>query len=82
MAEKIKFCVVCGRRIPELSRRMVTCSKSCYKRKKSGYAPYINYTSPPYEDITQLQQKAQAAGMSYGKYMASLQTQPQAGKNK
>lgn len=69
--EKIKFCVVCGRRIPELSMRKKTCGILCARKKKSGYAPYINYDRPPYEDLTNLQQMAHKAGMSYGKFMAS-----------
>lgn len=68
--EKIKFCVVCGRRIPELSMRKKTCGILCSNKKKNGYAPYINYEKPPYEDLTRLQQEAHKAGMSYGKYMA------------
>ena len=70
MEERVKFCVVCGRKIPEMSLRRITCSKFCMTRKKSGYAPYINYEKPPYEDLTELQKMAQAAGLSYGKYMA------------
>lgn len=70
MEREVKFCVVCGRRIPELSLRKISCSKFCYKRKKCGYAPYINYKKPPFEDLTLLQQKAQKMGLSYGKYMA------------
>ena len=73
MEDKVKFCVVCGRKIPELSLRRRVCSDFCRRRKKSGYAPYINYDKPPFEDLTQLQQKAQAAGMSYGKYMSYLE---------
>jgi len=69
---KIKFCVVCGRRIPELSRRKMTCGPFCRRRKKSGYAPYINCERPPYEDLTTLQKAAQEKGLSYGKYMAIL----------
>lgn len=72
MKGKIKFCVVCGRRIPELSLKRKTCSDFCTKRKRSGYAPYINYDAPPYEDLTRLQQKAHAAGMSYGQYMSAI----------
>ena len=68
--DKIKFCVVCGRRIPELSMRKKTCGILCARKKKSGYAPYINYDRPPYEDLTRLQQMAHKAGMSYGKFMA------------
>lgn len=70
MERKTKFCVVCGRRIPELSLRKVTCGKFCYRRKKGGYAPYINYKVQPYDDLTLLQKKAQEMGISYGKYMA------------
>lgn len=68
--EKIKFCVVCGRRIPELSMRKKTCGPHCSNRKKNGYAPYINYDKPPYEDLTRLQQMAHKEGLSYGKFMA------------
>lgn len=67
-----KFCVVCGRRIPELSLRRRTCSDFCRRRKKAGYAPYIDCPELPYDDLTLLQQQAQASGMSYGKYMAKL----------
>jgi len=69
---KVKFCVVCGRRIPELSRRKITCGPFCRRRKKCGYAPYMNFDKPPYEDLTALQKKAQSMGLSYGKYMAMV----------
>lgn len=65
-----KFCVVCGRRIPELSQRKVTCSENCRSRYKGGYTPYKDYTEPPLDDLTSIQKEAQAAGMSYGKYVA------------
>jgi len=65
-----KFCVVCGRRIPELSLRRRTCSEFCRARYKCGYAPYSRFKELPYDDLTELQQNAQAKGMSYGKYMA------------
>ena len=68
--EKVKFCVVCGRRIPEMSLRKVTCSEFCRARKKCGYAPYRNYTKPPFDDLIMLQQKAHSKGLSYGKYVA------------
>ena len=70
LENKIKFCVVCGRRIPELSRRKVTCGPLCRKRKKCGYAPYAESTEPPYKDLTSIQKEAQALGLSYGQYMA------------
>lgn len=67
-----KFCVVCGRRIPELSLRRRTCSEFCHRRKKAGYAPYINCSELPFKDLTVLQKQAQSEGLSYGKYMAKL----------
>ncbi|MBE7033691.1 MAG: hypothetical protein E7406_05640 [Ruminococcaceae bacterium] len=65
-----KFCIVCGRRIPELSLRRRTCSEFCRARYKCGYAPYKNCKELPYDDLTSIQEEAQKAGMSYGKYMA------------
>ena len=73
MADKVKFCVVCGRRIPALSLRRRVCSDFCRNRKKSGYAPYINCKEPPYKDLTELQQKAHEMNMTYGQYMAFLE---------
>lgn len=72
-----KFCVVCGRRIPELSLRRRTCSEFCRSRYKCGYAPYKNYTALPYDDLTSLQEEAHERGMSYGKYMAMKYNEPQ-----
>ena len=66
---KIKFCIVCGRRIPELSLSKKTCSEFCRRRCKCGYAPYKDYTQPPFEDLTSIQEEAAKRGMSYGKYM-------------
>lgn len=82
MENEVKFCVVCGRRIPEISMRRKTCSDFCRRRKKCGYAPYINYKKPPYEDLTRLQQEAHEKGMSYGKYMAYLYTKESVGERK
>lgn len=65
-----KFCVVCGKRIPESSLRKTTCSEFCRSRYKCGYTPYKNCKKPPFDDLTTLQQKAHKEGMSYGKYMA------------
>ena len=64
-----KFCIVCGRRIPELSIRTKTCSEFCRSRYKCGYAPYKDYKQMPYEDLTSIQVDARKMGMSYGKYM-------------
>lgn len=82
MENQVKFCVVCGRRIPEISMRRKTCSDFCRRRKRCGYAPYINYKKPPYEDLTRLQQEAQEKGMSYGKYMSYLYSKESVGDRK
>ena len=65
-----KFCVVCGRRIPELSLRRKVCSEFCRARYTCGYAPYKGYKLLPYDDLTALQEEAAKMGVSYGKYMA------------
>ena len=65
-----KFCIVCGRRIPELSLRRKTCSDFCRARYNCGYAPYKSYSLLPYDDLTSIQEEAHTLGMSYGKYMA------------
>ena len=72
MDNKVKFCIVCGRRIPELSIRKKTCSDYCRSRYKCGYAPYKDYEQPPFGDLTTYQKEAQKRGMSYGQYVASL----------
>jgi hypothetical protein len=81
MESKTKFCVVCGKKIPELSRRKVTCSDYCRSRKKCGYAPYLNYDVPPFGDLTEYQMAAQKRGMSYGQYVASLENAERKDKN-
>ena len=65
-----KFCIVCGRRIPELSLRTRTCSEFCRSRSKCGYAPYKDCTELSHDDLTSIQEEAQNAGMTYGKYVA------------
>ena len=70
-----KFCVVCGRRIPELSMRRKTCSNFCLRRKKAGYAPYLGSTKLPFDDLTSIQEDAQKAGMTYGKYVALMKNE-------
>ena len=66
-----KFCIVCGRRIPELSLRRRTCSEFCRSRYKCGYAPYKDCTELPHDDLTSIQEEAEKKGMTYGKYMAT-----------
>ena len=70
MRKNGKFCIVCGRRIPEMSLRKRTCSDYCRSRYKCGYAPYKDCETFPYDDLTAIQQEAQKLGMSYGKYVA------------
>ena len=65
-----KFCIVCGRRIPELSLRRRICSDFCRSRYNCGYAPYKRYSALPYDDLTSIQEDAHKMGMSYGKYVA------------
>ena len=66
-----KFCIVCGRRIPELSRRRTTCSEFCRRRYKCGYTPFKGFKHLPYEDLTSIQEEAHVVGVSYGKYMVT-----------
>lgn len=68
---KEKFCIVCGRRIPKTSERRKLCGIACEQSRRRGYAPYIKMKAPPFDELTQLQQKAQAQNMSYGQYMAA-----------
>ena len=72
MKREVKFCDVCGRRIPETSFRRRVCGEACRQRKKNGYAPYKKFLHPPYDDLTELQKKAQKEGLSYGNYMAKI----------
>lgn len=80
MEDKAKFCVVCGRTIPALSRRKKTCCEKCRRRLKNGHAPYLNFEFPPFSDLTEIQKAAQKRGMSYGKYVA-MQQQKGTGKD-
>lgn len=81
MENEAKFCVVCGRKIPALSLRRTVCSDRCRKRKKCGYAPFLNYELPPFGDLTDYQKEAQKKGMSYGQYVASLENTERKDKN-
>lgn len=81
MEQKEKFCIVCGRTIPALSKRKVTCSEPCRRRYKCGYAPYKDYEKPPFGELTRYQKEAQKKGMSYGQYVASLTNTERRDKN-
>lgn len=65
-----KFCVVCGRSIPELSSRKTVCSEACRVRYKRGDTPFKDCEGPIFDALTEAQQEAAKMGMSYGKYMA------------
>ena len=71
---KGKWCIVCGRKIPELSKRKKTCGDACRQKAKRGFAPYRNCTSPPKLSLSDVQMQAQAKGMSYGKYVAMFES--------
>lgn len=70
MKNSKKFCIVCGKRIPELSSRRTTCSEFCRSRYKCGYAPYKDRKGPVFDALTTAQMEAAKMGMSYGKYTA------------
>lgn len=77
--DAVKFCIVCGRKIPESSNRHKICSERCARKRKnltrSGLAaPYEYAQEPPiaYYSLGELQKRAMAEGMSYGKYMSKL----------
>lgn len=75
----VKFCIVCGKRIPEFSERHKICSERCaLKRRRlsrSGQAaPYEFAKEPPIAaySLGEIQRRARAAGMSYGAFMSSV----------
>ena len=70
MKKRKKFCIVCGKSIPEMSRRKTTCSEFCRSRYKCGDTPYKNCKEIPFNALTTAQMEAAKLGMSYGKYMA------------
>ena len=78
-SEGIKFCIVCGKRIPECSNRHKICSERCAKRRKNltrkgMAAPYEYAKEPPiaYYSLGEIQKRARAAGLSYGQYMSRV----------
>ncbi len=73
---RIKFCIMCGKRIPPTSDRQKLCSERCAKKRKVLHrrglpAPYENCTEPPMQTYTlgEVNAEARAHGMSYGQYM-------------
>lgn len=65
-----KFCIVCGRSIPDASSRKTICSEACRIRYKRGDTPFKGYKGPIRDALTEAQQAAAKLGMSYGQYMA------------
>lgn len=75
----VKFCIVCGRRIPDGSNRRKICSERCRLRRRflarrGKAAPYEYATEPPVSaySLGEIQRRARAAGLSYGQYMSKL----------
>lgn len=75
----VKFCIVCGKRIPECSNRQKICSNHCARVRKNlahrgMAAPYEYADEPPIESYSlgELQRRAMEAGLSYGQYMSKL----------
>ncbi len=76
---RIKWCIVCGKRIPECSPRLKVCSKHCALRRKNlsrhGLsAPYEYVTEPPIQSFTlaEINAEARAPRLTYGQYVAQL----------
>lgn len=75
----VKFCIVCGKRIPENSPRHKLCSERCklkrrYLLRRGMAAPYEYAKDPPIEaySLGEIQKRAMDAGLSYGQYMSKL----------
>lgn len=75
----VKFCIVCGRKIPESSNRHKICSPACARKRKNltrngMAAPYEYASEPPmaYYSLGEIQRRAMAQGLSYGQYMSRL----------
>ena len=75
----VKFCIVCGKKIPECSNRHKICSERCARKRKNltrkgMAAPYEYATEPPitYYSLGEIQKRAMAAGLSYGQYMSRM----------
>ncbi len=74
-----KFCIVCGRKIPESSNRHKICSERCARKRKNlarngKPAPYEYASEPPitYYSLGEIQRRAMAEGLSYGQYMSRV----------
>lgn len=75
----IKFCIVCGKRIPDMSSRHKICTERCARKRRNlsrngQAAPFEFAKEPPIEaySLGEIQRRASAAGMSYGAFMSSV----------
>ncbi len=75
----VKFCIVCGKRIPECSSRHKICSNRCARKRKNlarhgMAAPYEYAAEPPIASYTlgELNKRAADMGLSYGQYMGKI----------
>ncbi len=76
---EVKFCIVCGRRIPENSPRHKICSDRCaLKRRRLARrgmaAPYEYSKEPPIAafSLGEIQRRAKMEGLSYGQFMSRV----------
>ncbi len=75
----VKFCIVCGKKIPESSNRHKICSDRCqlkrkYLSRRGMAAPYEYASEPPMSaySLGEIQKRARAAGLSYGQFMSRV----------
>ena len=76
---KVKFCIVCGRKIPANSNRHKICGNYCAQRRKALHrqglnAPYEFATKPPLQSqsLGEINAEARKCGLSYGQYVAQI----------
>lgn len=68
-----KQCIICGKEFETISAAALTCGKQCRnERNKTIHEKKRNPTQNN-NDISSVLQKARAAGMSYGKYVAMIE---------
>ncbi len=79
MDNSVRFCIVCGRRLPTNSMRRKLCSDRCALRRRQlhrhGQAcPFEDCTEPPLQSKTlgEINAEARKLHMTYGQYMAKL----------
>ena len=72
--EYIKKCVICGKTYESISARALTCGKPCrneyHRRKDREKRSVKTCRNSTLDDVLR---KAREAGMSYGKYVATVE---------